>query len=254
MADAFDDYALSLTPWMYLRLEDTSGTSATDASGNSQTGTYTNSPTLNQAPISFDQTGRSVLFNGASQYITVPHHANFDASAFTVAALIQLSTLPASYACLFNSGDNTVGGSQGYYIHCDSAGKITFATFASSSWRFASTTNAMLAAKRAYLFALTYTNSAVSFYRNGALFEQVDWSAWGAKSTSGTQPFRIGVLKDSSLTGYFPGNISRVLFFNSALTGTQIKTLFETMIVSYRGTPLDVGKPLVKLSFTKWGH
>lgn len=251
MADAFDDYALSLSPWMYLRLDDTSGTSAVDASGNSQTGTYVNSPTLDKPPISFDQSGRSVNFNGTNQCITVPNHANFDAAEFTIVALLNITSL-SNNAYIFHHGDNTVSNDQGYYMRSDlTTGKLTFATFY-SSWRSVTTTNPVFSINKSTLVALNYTNSNIIIYKDGNLHENLAWS-WGGKGTS-NQTIKIGAVKDSSLAWYWPGFMSRIMFFNSSLTAGQIKALYDTMIVSYRGAPLEVGKPQTQNRFTRWGH
>lgn len=253
MADAFDDYALSLTPWMYLRLDDTSGTSAVDASGNSQTGTYVNTPTLNQSPISFDQSGRSVQFNGSSQYITVPHHANFDASELTVVALLKISTL-SDYANIFQHGDTNSAGNQGYYAYTYTDRKMYFSGYLSGSGTTVTTTNAFFSYGETFLYALNYTNSAINFYKNGSLFQSIAWSPGNKSATTNPQTVNIGAAKHNTFRYFLNAYMSRILFFNSSLTATQIKNLYEKMIVSYRGAPLEVGKPLTQQQFTKWGH
>ena len=58
----------ALGAWM---LGDTSGTTLTDSSGNSHNGTYTGSPSLNQAGILPTDPGKSVAFSGSGQYATV---------------------------------------------------------------------------------------------------------------------------------------------------------------------------------------
>jgi hypothetical protein len=58
---------MSASPLGYWPLNETSGTTAVDASGNGYDMTYTGSPTLDQTPI-FNVSSRSVDFSGTSQY------------------------------------------------------------------------------------------------------------------------------------------------------------------------------------------
>lgn len=254
MADAFDDYALSLSPWLYLRLDDTSGTSAVDASGNSQTGTYVDSPTLNQSPISFDQSGRSVKFNGSSQYITVPHHANFDASELTVVALLSIQALPDA-SSIFQHGDTNSSGNEGYSFYATSDRRMNFCGYHSAAGlNYSITTNPFFSLGEIFLYAANYAGSVVRFYKNGRLIESVTFTPGSKTPPTNPQTVNIGAAKNSTFRSFLNTYMSRVLFFTSSLTAGQIKTLYENMIVSYRGAPLEVGKPLTQQQFTKWGH
>lgn len=61
---------LADSPLVYYRLDEISGTTATDSSGNGHHGTYSGGVTLDQAPLIQD--GRAVLLNGTSGKITGP--------------------------------------------------------------------------------------------------------------------------------------------------------------------------------------
>jgi hypothetical protein len=62
---------LGYTPLVYYRNKETTGTAATDTSGNAHTGTYTDVFTLNQtdSPITSDAAARSVLWDGSDGWI-----------------------------------------------------------------------------------------------------------------------------------------------------------------------------------------
>jgi hypothetical protein len=67
------------TPYLYCRFGDTSGTTATDASGNSRALTYTGSPTLNQtSQILSAQSDGSFKTNGSSSYAIRSHESGFN--------------------------------------------------------------------------------------------------------------------------------------------------------------------------------
>jgi hypothetical protein len=70
---AYRDEVLTDTPYAFYEMQETSGTQCTDASGNARHGTYTGTPTLNQASlIPKEGSLKSVLFNGSSQYVSLP--------------------------------------------------------------------------------------------------------------------------------------------------------------------------------------
>lgn len=70
LSNAYNTEVLSDNPWSYLRLGETSGTTAVDSSPNSRNGTYNGGFTLGQASsLSYD-TNTSALFNGSNTHIS----------------------------------------------------------------------------------------------------------------------------------------------------------------------------------------
>ena len=66
----YSTVVLDDAPLVYYKLDETSGTTATDSSGNGNHGTYINGPTLNIAPLIQD--GRAVSFDGTNDRIDGP--------------------------------------------------------------------------------------------------------------------------------------------------------------------------------------
>jgi hypothetical protein len=62
----YDAEVLADSPYLYWKLDDVSGTTAADASGNSRTGTYVGDFTLNFAPVAPELGARCVNFNGST--------------------------------------------------------------------------------------------------------------------------------------------------------------------------------------------
>ena len=73
---AYSTEVLADGPVGYWRLNETSGSTVVDSSGNGLNGTYINSPSLNQQ--SRVSGGASVLFNGTTQYASIAHNALLD--------------------------------------------------------------------------------------------------------------------------------------------------------------------------------
>ena len=68
---------LADNPVSYWRLDESSGTNAADSKG-SNTGTYTNGPTLNQPGALAGDADTAVSFDGSDDYVTVPNSARLN--------------------------------------------------------------------------------------------------------------------------------------------------------------------------------
>ena len=70
-------------PISYWRLDETSGTTATDFQ-HANTGAYVGSPTLGQPGALSGDPDTAVAFNGTSQYVSVPYSASLNPATFSV--------------------------------------------------------------------------------------------------------------------------------------------------------------------------
>lgn len=85
---SYTSVVLEDSPRLLYLLDETSGTSAADSSGNSLTGTYKNSPTL--AVAGGLTVGTAVEFNGTNQFIERAHNATLNVGdVFTYEAWIK---------------------------------------------------------------------------------------------------------------------------------------------------------------------
>lgn len=92
---SLSDEILRDNPLGYWPLQEVSGTQANDVSGNAYHGNYINSPTLDQLSLNPNKsTRKSVLFDGVSQYLTIPGLPQFS-SGFTVRFSLRLSSITA---------------------------------------------------------------------------------------------------------------------------------------------------------------
>lgn len=91
------------------KLDETSGTSAADSSGNGHTGTYVNTPTLNETGAF--GSSKAVTFASASTEYVEQSTLNWStlSSACTVAAWVKMTDFAATYPIVGNAGAGTVG-------------------------------------------------------------------------------------------------------------------------------------------------
>lgn len=91
----------------YWPLDETSGTTAFDRSGNGHDGAYVNTPALNSTGLVPSRGGGSVDFEASSaEYVTIPDHGDLDlGDTFSLEAVFDIESLPGGSARLiFNKG------------------------------------------------------------------------------------------------------------------------------------------------------
>lgn len=113
---------LANSPAAYWRLGEASGTSAADASGNGNTGTYTSSPTLGVSGAVAGDANTAVTFSG-SNYVSGPSTGglNITGSAITLEAWVK-ATSPGNYAYIVSK----YAGGGGYALYTGASGYLSF--------------------------------------------------------------------------------------------------------------------------------
>ncbi len=107
-------YTLSPSPIAYYKLDEGSGTTANDSSGNSYTGTLTNSPVWGTGKY-----GSGVAMNGSQQYISVSDNANLRLSGdFTLSGWVRPQSASKDYLLLNNNAPlmQKIDGTDGYEL------------------------------------------------------------------------------------------------------------------------------------------
>lgn len=101
---AYSDAVMALSPEAYLRLGESSGTTAVDISGNGHDGTYHGTPTLGVAGAAGDS-DTAVEFGGSGDYLTVPVPLHtLGASALTVMFFLLVPTFADDNGAAFVYG------------------------------------------------------------------------------------------------------------------------------------------------------
>lgn len=124
---SYSSEVLADSPYLYWRLDDTSGTAAADTSGNSRTGTYSGSPTLAQSPLITVDT--SVLFDATNDYC-LSSSAIFNSSTATVEVWFDYDgVVPTNYWFIAGCNEGDGSGTGDKQLVIDSTGKPAFYVF-----------------------------------------------------------------------------------------------------------------------------
>lgn len=226
------------------QLEETSGTSAADSSGNANNGTYTNSPTLAQSGAF--GTSKAVAFAAASsQYVALPNLSASLGDNATLACWIKLNTATpaaASASGICNLGP-ILAGNASHYPYTDGLAYL-------SIFRFSNNTTCSRVNSIALPGGVTRTNwhhfcitttpgtNGWKLYINGSLVTQAtgitgvyyDADLWAlGRSSDGTSYYIDGKLDDARI-------------YSRALSATDVAELYSFGATRYsRGRIVNVG-------------
>jgi len=195
--------------------DDGSGTTATDSSGKTNTGTLVNATWSGAGKfggaLSFNGTARVDVANSTSLQLT---------SAMTLEAWVNPSTVSSVWRDVIYKGNDN------YYLEgtSDHSGAPDAGgTFGGANANAFGTT--ALPVNTWSHLALTYDGATLSLYVNGALVSSV--ARTGAIATS-TNPLQIG--GDGLFGQNFNGLIDEVRIYNTALTAAAIQTDMNTAV------------------------
>lgn len=210
---------LADTPQLYWNLDEASGTTATDLSGNSRNGTDTAGITPGAASLLSDSSGKSRSFTfHTSTGIAIASAAWMNVSAFTVEALVKFSSAPDA-----TSGDciaSRYGGSGfQWLLWRNFTGKLALQINTAGSGFVNVADTATVVLGTTYLVTATWDGTNVKLFVNGTQVGSTG-TATGALAAS-TESFRVGAYSASAST--VPGAlIDEVSFYNAALSGARV--------------------------------
>lgn len=165
---AYPGVVKPLSPLLYWRLGETSGSTAADASGNSRNGTYIGSPTLGQRGLLAGDGDRSVRF-GSGKYVEHAYSSDFDfTDGFTFAGLLKINQLPGSgQSAIIAARDGVVllrvnGSDEG-------SGLAAFVTIDGDGAEPRAVTPFAMEANRTYAFMAAWDGARLELYLDGDL-------------------------------------------------------------------------------------
>lgn len=198
------------------------GTTWTDLSGNSNTGTLTNGPTYNSG------NGGYILFDGVNDYVDIADSNSLDITpAVTIDTWVNFPTFTAYGGIIAKRSEASARGN--YYLRVgNSTGQFQLGTFPSGvGHNIWSTTKTDFATNTWYHLVGTISGSTHKIYVNGV--EYGGSFGWGAGTTmvADTLNLRIGMGYDSAGE---PGNIkvATAKIYNRALLLSEIKYNYNT--------------------------
>jgi len=205
-------------PVAYLKFDETSGTSAADATGNGWTGTLVNSPVW-----SLGRTGNSVdLYGASSEYVTLPSGVVSSLSACTIAFWANLDSV-TSWQRFFDFGTGTTK-----YMFLtpknSSTSKIRFAiTTSGSSGEKQIDGQAAFPATGWHHIAVTLDGAKGTLYVDGQQVGQNTSMTLTPSSLGSTNLNYIG--KSQYSDPYLTGRVDDFRIYSRALSASEITSL-----------------------------
>lgn len=203
------------------KLDEASGTTATDSSGAGSTGTYTGSPTLNTEGIF----GGAMKIDGtAGKYLDAgtANALNLSSNYFTISAWVKFTSTSGTQWLVARDEASNRGFAWGFI-----SGKQTYSVGGSGSSGVGST----LSANTWYHVVITSERPSLTtnkFYLNGKL----DHTATGASAVPNVTGVStsIGERKYSGFEQAFNGSIDDVRIYNRVLSDIEIYSLYRSGI------------------------
>jgi hypothetical protein len=115
----YDEEVLADNPFLYWRLGEPSGTSATDSSGNSRTGTYNSAPTLGVAGLLTDDEDTAVTFASGNTVTRASDSAIQLNGSWAIEFVYRLESAVAggTYPTFVNTGNGAAVGTGGWLVY-----------------------------------------------------------------------------------------------------------------------------------------
>ncbi len=214
---------LADSPLAYWKLDESSGTTAVDSSGNGRDGTYAGGYTLSQSGIG--GTNTAVLFDGSTAYVDFGNPAAFDiATGLTLEAWVKTSDSGYQYV-LVKWG--AAGGSDAYHLRIDFDGRAYFTTSLGGSYEGARDLNGVSALNDGdwHHLVATYDGAHERIYVDGVVESSLAASGSLAVVSSA---LRAGGLSDGTNTGnWLTGTLDDVAIYGTALSAARILAHYE---------------------------
>jgi Concanavalin A-like lectin/glucanases superfamily len=221
---SYKDTVLDSGPVSYWRLGEAAGTSAADSKG-TNTGTYTNGPTLAQPGALAGESDTSAGFDGSNDYVNVPYTAALNPAQFTVEAWAQ-PTGSGNWYEVASSWSNSGARWTGYALEINPSNNwVTYLGDGSHTEPLAVGPARIL--NTWTHVAATYDGATLRLYVNGTLAASTSTTFYAANNSP--VPFQIGTeYANGTRSAFFAGIIDDVAVYNRALSATEIQLHYDS--------------------------
>jgi hypothetical protein len=207
-------------------LNETSGLTAADASGQGNTGSLTNGPTWTTGKI-----GGALNFDGSNDFVSVADAASLDlGNTGTMEAWVKLDTLGRWHSILAKGSANN-DAVHNYALEVTNTNTIRCIIGNGSSYQVLDGTISAVAGQFTHL-ACSWTGSSVNLYINGALNRSVTQTVTPAGNTAQLFLGQFGGNSDR-----LDGIIDNVRIYNRALSTAEVQVNMTTPVGSTSSTP-----------------
>lgn len=199
------------------KLDETSGATAADSSGNGYNGTYVNSPTLNQAGA-FGASKAVAFASANSHYVNCGNSLNRLPITLATWAKWTTSGSHATMLCNFIAGIN-----DGYRIMAYNGLSIRANYYGSGGGQISATTPLSYNNGAWHHAVATVDNTQLCLYVDGSLKSTGTWTGSPGVTTT-TQNVDIG--RHSTTGWYFNGTLDDVRIYNRTLSAEDVAALY----------------------------
>jgi hypothetical protein len=218
------------------KMDECTGTSIKDSSGNGNTGTLTNATAgtcddgTGTTAWSAGKTGKfnsSLKFDGTDDYVSIPDNAylRFTSGTFAISAWVKTNDNAGIIVSKIPNAPPYAG-----WEYCISQGQAAASPGKPSFWNGADwvSANTRVDDGTWHHILVVYNGTNVNFYLDG----KADGSSSRSNPNSSTEAVIVGMR--AGTYGGLSGQIDDVQIFNYALTAAQVKTLFnENAVVRF---------------------
>ncbi len=214
----------------FWRLDETTGTTATDANGANNNGTYTASPTSVAPLIGGETNSFARAFNGTSQYIDMSPTPFGTPSSFSVEAWVRTSAAKASGGYHFLVSDSSNDFENGFSLVIDSSNRPIFVaareTILGTS-RGQATSATTVAPNTTHQLVGTYDGTRVRIYVDGV--ERANATFATGPTWASSRDLRIGrpISATSLAQRYLQGSIDEPALYTTALSAATVLAHYE---------------------------
>ena len=211
------------------RFDETSGTTALDATVNANDGAYQNSPTLGVTSVYTPENGTAVLLDGVLEYVSIPHVDAMLADNGTVAFWFRAVDFSATQGLL--SKDASGFGTGGHLTIQLIGGKVN-ATLESTTQAYTIESPVVAALKWKHM-SLTWGTGGMILYIDGQEVASDLTYTGGLGTSSGgignLEPLVVaadasisGNLTDTPLQNYLSGSMDDIRFYTRTLCSEEV--------------------------------
>ncbi|HEX7633707.1 MAG TPA: LamG-like jellyroll fold domain-containing protein [Noviherbaspirillum sp.] len=203
----------------YLAFDETSGTTASDATGNGHNATLINGPVWTAG-----RSGNAISLDGVNDYLELPAGIVSDLADFTIATWVYWNA-SQTWARIFDFGSNT-----GYYMFLSPRagnGTARFAITNSANYgEQVISGNTALPTGQWVHVAVTLSGTTGTLYING--------NVAGTNTSIAFAPFRLGsttqnwIGRSQYADPYFNGKLDDFRIYNGALSAAEITALIQS--------------------------
>lgn len=204
--------SMAQTPYAHYPLDG----NANDISGNSLNGTVQGTPT--NSANRYNQNGKAMNFDGASDYVSLP--VDFDFA--TLSVVLWFKAASTSGTTVMYSSDHAAiqNGQQKIVVENNQNFSQILMRSGNAAWLQNIDLNEW------YQAAFVRTPTQVKFYVNGSLVNTVN-NPTNAHANSGVNYATIGA--GYTLANYFDGDVDDLLIYNTALTDADLTSNYSSI-------------------------